>query len=106
VGFLQDDKRKKKVSSANPLRTSRLSPSQQLRLIRRWLQNLSFLNFFSKKYLQFATMGTARKKALHRDEYKKQRQEAQIAGKEVELPRKKFYRQRAHANPFSDYALK
>lgn len=23
----------------------------------------------------------------------------------AELPRKKFYRQRAHANPFSDHAL-
>lgn len=50
-------------------------------------------------------MGTAKKKVMHRDEYKKQRQEAQIAGKGVQLPRKKFYRQRAHANPFSDYAL-
>jgi len=25
--------------------------------------------------------------------------------KVVELPRKKFYRQRAHANPFSDHSL-
>lgn len=29
------------------------------------------------------------------------------AGKaaKIELPKKKFYRQRAHANPFSDHAL-
>jgi tRNA (guanine-N7-)-methyltransferase len=24
---------------------------------------------------------------------------------QIELPKKKFYRQRAHANPFSDHAL-
>ena len=27
------------------------------------------------------------------------------SGGKIELPKKKFYRQRAHANPFSDHAL-
>ena len=26
-------------------------------------------------------------------------------GRSIKLPKKKFYRQRAHANPFSDHAL-
>lgn len=40
---------------------------------------------------------------------KRQRREAQQASYLIEgqaqLPKKKFYRQRAHANPFSDHAL-
>jgi tRNA (guanine-N7-)-methyltransferase len=39
---------------------------------------------------------------------KKKRQEYRVAVREegsTELPRKKFYRQRAHANPFSDHNL-
>ena len=36
------------------------------------------------------------------DKKKQKRQEDRDEG---DLPRKKFYRQRAHANPFSDHAL-
>jgi len=43
--------------------------------------------------------GPERKKRK-RDEYK-----ASLDDAGVELPKKKYYRQRAHANPFSDHAL-
>jgi tRNA (guanine-N7-)-methyltransferase len=36
-----------------------------------------------------------------RDVYKAAREDSE----ELALPKKKFYRQRAHANPFSDHAL-
>jgi hypothetical protein len=39
---------------------------------------------------------------------KKQKREeylSTLASDKVELPKKKFYRQRAHANPFSDHSL-
>jgi tRNA (guanine-N7-)-methyltransferase len=39
-------------------------------------------------------------KRQKREEYKADREESA-----VELPKKKFYRQRAHANPFSDHQL-
>jgi hypothetical protein len=50
-------------------------------------------------------------KRQKREEYKKAQQKSLQAGNtggkpgKVELPKKKFYRQRAHANPFSDHAL-
>jgi hypothetical protein len=40
-------------------------------------------------------------KRQKREEYKNTYREEGIA----ELPKKKFYRQRAHANPFSDHQL-
>lgn len=44
----------------------------------------------------------ATKKRENRERYKKEKvQDAALA----KLPRKRFYRQRAHANPFSDHAL-
>jgi hypothetical protein len=46
-------------------------------------------------------MGSAKNKRQKREDYRKVHQETQTA----ELPRKKFYRQRAHANPFSDHNL-
>ncbi|KAL1629869.1 tRNA (guanine-N(7)-)-methyltransferase (tRNA(m7G46)-methyltransferase) [Neofusicoccum ribis] len=42
-------------------------------------------------------------KRQKREEYRNALSEA--AAKGAELPKKKFYRQRAHANPFSDHAL-
>jgi tRNA (guanine-N7-)-methyltransferase len=39
---------------------------------------------------------------------KRQKREAykqSLANDDAALPKKKFYRQRAHANPFSDHAL-
>ena len=48
-------------------------------------------------------------KRQKREEYKKAQQHYNNAGDgsidKIELPKKKFYRQRAHANPFSDHAL-
>jgi tRNA (guanine-N7-)-methyltransferase len=46
-----------------------------------------------------ATKETKAKRA--RENYKASRDE----GDDVALPKKKFYRQRAHANPFSDHSL-
>lgn len=43
-------------------------------------------------------------KRQKREEYKAAREVEGGAG-EKELPKKKFYRQRAHANPFSDHQL-
>jgi len=49
-------------------------------------------------------------KRQKREDYKRV-QESFKAGSDgagsgkIELPKKKFYRQRAHANPFSDHAL-
>lgn len=41
------------------------------------------------------------KKKQKRDDYRA----AAAVSADTELPRKKFYRQRAHANPFSDHQL-
>lgn len=46
--------------------------------------------------------GPARKRQ-RREDYRKAQTEQN--GQILELPKKKFYRQRAHANPFSDHAL-
>ncbi|EFQ33483.1 hypothetical protein CGRA01v4_13626 [Colletotrichum graminicola] len=46
-------------------------------------------------------MGRAKNKSTKREEYRNARSQEGVA----ELPRKKFYRQRAHANPFSDHQL-
>ena len=45
-------------------------------------------------------------KKLKREEYRKaQRESKDEQTQKVQLPKKKFYRQRAHANPFSDHNL-
>lgn len=46
-------------------------------------------------------------KRQKREEYRKLRQAHNDAkgGGQLELPKKRFYRQRAHANPFSDHNL-
>ncbi|KAJ9602397.1 tRNA (guanine-N(7)-)-methyltransferase (tRNA(m7G46)-methyltransferase) [Cladophialophora chaetospira] len=49
-------------------------------------------------------------KRQKREEYKKAQVDFKASangpgGGKIELPKKKFYRQRAHANPFSDHAL-
>lgn len=49
-----------------------------------------------------ADMAGPPNKRQKRQQYKEARNEE---GKEVALPKKKFYRQRAHANPFSDHNL-
>ena len=41
-------------------------------------------------------------KRQQREEYRKAHREE---GGSTQLPKKKFYRQRAHANPFSDHNL-
>ncbi|CCF40227.1 tRNA (guanine-N(7)-)-methyltransferase [Colletotrichum higginsianum] len=46
-------------------------------------------------------MGKAKSKSTKREDYRNARNQEGVA----ELPRKKFYRQRAHANPFSDHQL-
>ena len=45
-------------------------------------------------------------KRQKREAYR-QAQETAVGGDRgpIDLPKKKFYRQRAHANPFSDHAL-
>ena len=43
-------------------------------------------------------------KRQKREEYLKA-QEAHTGSGQLALPKKKFYRQRAHANPFSDHNL-
>ena len=45
---------------------------------------------------------TASSKRQKREDYRKTHREE---GGSTELPKKKFYRQRAHANPFSDHQL-
>ena len=47
-------------------------------------------------------------KRQKREAYRVAQEAASAAGAEggpIDLPKKKFYRQRAHANPFSDHAL-
>ena len=41
-----------------------------------------------------------------RPQQKKRRAQNQGVEDEVQLPKKRFYRQRAHANPFSDHDLR
>jgi hypothetical protein len=43
-------------------------------------------------------------KRQKREDYRKAQQAANDGG-QIQLPQKKFYRQRAHANPFSDHNL-
>jgi hypothetical protein len=50
-------------------------------------------------------MTTPPPKRQKRDEYRKATAEASDVA-DIKLPKKKYYRQRAHANPFSDHALK
>ena len=47
-----------------------------------------------------STMGTAQKRQK-REDYRKAPKDDGF----MELPKKKYYRQRAHANPFSDHQL-
>ena len=49
----------------------------------------------------FEEMAGPPNKKQKRQEYKEAREE----GTNSDLPKKKFYRQRAHANPFSDHKL-
>lgn len=46
-------------------------------------------------------------KRLKREEYRRELQAQQSAddGSVIKMPQKKFFRQRAHANPFSDHRL-
>ncbi|KAI9713790.1 MAG: tRNA (guanine-N(7)-)-methyltransferase (tRNA(m7G46)-methyltransferase) [Bogoriella megaspora] len=44
-------------------------------------------------------------KRQKRDEYRAAKQKADEEGFPLDMPKKKFYRQRAHANPFSDHSL-
>ncbi|KAH8697497.1 methyltransferase-like protein 1 [Talaromyces proteolyticus] len=50
-------------------------------------------------------MTGATKKKIKRAEYREAQKAAQTSGEHVALPKKRFYRQRAHANPFSDFDL-
>jgi tRNA (guanine-N7-)-methyltransferase len=50
---------------------------------------------------KFAAMPGPANKKQKREQYKNARQ----GGSTTELPKKKFYRQRAHANVFSDHDL-
>ncbi|KAE9989232.1 hypothetical protein EG327_002934 [Venturia inaequalis] len=45
------------------------------------------------------------KREVKRDEYRANLNEKNKEGSSAALPQKKFYRQRAHANPFSDHSL-
>ncbi|KAF3393031.1 hypothetical protein DPV78_009786 [Talaromyces pinophilus] len=45
------------------------------------------------------------KKPVRRKDYLDAQKTLRAEGSTIDLPRKRFYRQRAHANPFSDYAL-
>ncbi|EED24281.1 methyltransferase-like protein 1 [Talaromyces stipitatus ATCC 10500] len=49
-------------------------------------------------------MLSTKKKTVRRKDYLEAQKSAQAEGA-TDLPRKRYYRQRAHANPFSDYAL-
>lgn len=40
-----------------------------------------------------------------RNDYRRQLQELEEGDGNVKMPQKKFFRQRAHANPFSDHQL-
>lgn len=45
------------------------------------------------------------KREVKRDEYRANLNELNKESSSAALPQKKFYRQRAHANPFSDHSL-
>jgi hypothetical protein len=57
---------------------------------------------FAQFYSSAIMAGTANKRQK-REDYKNA--QAHKDEGDVELPKKKFYRQRAHANPFSDHQL-
>jgi hypothetical protein len=55
---------------------------------------------------KIATMAGPPHKKQKREEYRKAQQNfIEGSTKSIDLPKKKFYRQRAHANPFSDHNL-
>jgi len=51
-------------------------------------------------------MAGSSNKRQKREDYRKAQEDLKSTnGGMMDLPKKKFYRQRAHANPFSDHAL-
>ena len=54
---------------------------------------------------QATNLFTTMAKRLKRESYLLAQQQQRDDGSVPELPQKKFYRQRAHANPFSDHNL-
>jgi tRNA (guanine-N7-)-methyltransferase len=50
-------------------------------------------------------MGCPPNKKQKREDYRASLNELNDGNGVASLPKKKFYRQRAHANPFSDHAL-
>ncbi|KAI5310780.1 tRNA (guanine-N(7)-)-methyltransferase (tRNA(m7G46)-methyltransferase) [Ascosphaera atra] len=44
-------------------------------------------------------------KRMKRQEYRKVVEQKNLESAEIQLPQKRLYRQRAHANPFSDHNL-
>lgn len=73
------------------------SPTRAPREIPDFARSLFLLN---SRLRSVAMAGSANKKQK-REEYRNAAKERDAA----ELPKKKFYRQRAHANPFSDHNL-
>jgi hypothetical protein len=71
--------------------------------------NLSILlssPLHSRKPPVVATMTFPPNKRQKREEYRQaQTQAVQNESGEIKMPKKRFYRQRAHANPFSDHWL-
>jgi hypothetical protein len=63
------------------------------------LTSINHLPIFEPQH--YHKMAGPPNKKQKRQEYKEKRED----GTNTELPKKKFYRQRAHANPFSDHNL-
>lgn len=61
----------------------------------------SFLANSGRSGLLAVTMAGPSNKRAHRDNFRSSTAKNGV----VQLPRKRFYRQRAHANPFSDHQL-
>jgi hypothetical protein len=79
-----------------------ISQEDPLSLLQLLPQQLDLFYFAGIQYLQeVAIMGGPPNKRQKREEYKTAFRDNDTA----KLPKKKFYRQRAHANPFSDHQL-
>ncbi|ODQ82680.1 hypothetical protein BABINDRAFT_30793 [Babjeviella inositovora NRRL Y-12698] len=68
-------------------------------------QQLLELKDAASKRLAYRNEQDTKRKALKHARFEEMREATPESGAEVELPRKRFYRQRAHSNPFSDHKL-
>jgi hypothetical protein len=67
--------------------------------------HLNVTTRFNQFHTTHVEMGCPPNKRQKRENYRASLDKLDVENGVADLPKKKFYRQRAHANPFSDHAL-